>query len=67
MTDNDEHMLARLDERVAAMQQEIHRLRTDLERYLSLEAWWPYKALLIGLTGAVGTAVIGWIMAKALH
>lgn len=61
-----EVLLARLDERVASMQREIHTMRALLEDYITKHEFWPTKIISLGLAGLVLASVVAAIIAHVL-
>ena len=70
--------LGRIDERLKAIKesQEIDKnaieadivdLKTTLKEYVSKVEFWPYKALLIGLSSLILSAVVAAMIAKVIH
>ena len=70
VTDHEESarevLLARLDERVASMQREIHTTRSMLEDYITKHEFWPTKVISLGLAGLLLSAVVAAIIAQVL-
>jgi hypothetical protein len=57
--DHDSQLLARLDERVQAIQKELHMMVTRVE-------FWPVKIIAFGLAGLILSAVIAAVIAQVL-
>jgi hypothetical protein len=67
MLDDDQRLLTQVDTKVTALQNELHTVRAELEKYLSKAEWLPYQMLLMGVSGAVITAIVGYIFTKVAH
>lgn len=56
----DENLLARIDERVKSMQEELHRFVTRHE-------FQPVKLITYGLAGLVLSTVLATVIARVIH
>ena len=66
--DNDSNaMLARLDERVQAMQKELHTLTARFNEYVTHVEFTPVKAIAFGLAGLILCSVIAAVVATVLQ
>ena len=59
MNDDSEKLLARLDERVQAIQKELHILVTRAE-------FWPVKMIAFGLAGLILSTVVAALIAQVI-
>jgi len=70
--------LGRIDERLKAIKEsqeadkvaleaDMVDLKTAIKEYVSKVEFWPYKALLIGLSSLILSAVVAAIIAKVIH
>ena len=66
MTEQDEHLVARLEERIASMQQSITALRDALHEYVRLERYLRVEIAVFGLIGTVMGALIIYVFNKML-
>ncbi len=69
MRDDDEEaniMLARMDERLKAVQLEVHALRQSLIDYITRHEFFPVKAIALGVAGLILAAVVAAIVAQVL-
>ena len=65
--ENDASLLARLDERVKAMQVELHTLTSKFEHYVTHIEFGPVKLIAFGLAGLILSAVIAAVVASVVH
>jgi hypothetical protein len=60
-------LLARLDERVKAMQSELHNMHETLEIYVTRHEFWPVKVIALGLAGLILSAVVAAVIARVVN
>ena len=65
--DEEHSLLARLDERVKAMQIELHAMTVKFEQYVTHIEFGPVKLIAFGLAGLILSAVIAAIVASVIH
>jgi hypothetical protein len=67
MTDHDEHLVARLEERIAAMQRTIEAQQHALHEYVRLERYMRVEVAVFGIIGVVMSALLLFALNKMLH
>lgn len=65
--EQDQELLARIDERVQSMQRELHTLTKKFAEYVTHVEFTPVKMIAFGLAGLILCSVIAAIVATVLH
>jgi len=65
--ENEHSMLARLDERVQAMQKELHSLTGKFNEYVTHIEFTPVKLIAFGLAGLTLSSVLAAVVATVIH
>lgn len=67
MRETDPILLARLEERVRAVQAEVHALAEELREYVTQHQFRPVQLLVYGLAGLLLSAVIAALVASVMR
>jgi len=65
--ENEHSMLARLDERVQAMQEDIHGLTKKFTEYVRMERYRTIELLVFGVVALILSGVFAAIMSGVVH
>ena len=67
MDENEHSMLARLDERMTAMQKDVQALTAKFTEYVRLERYRTTELLVFGVVGLILSGVFAAILAGVVH
>ena len=65
--DHDEHLVARLEERVTVVQRSIAELRDALRDYVRMERYLRVEVAVFGIIGVVMSALLIYALNKIVH
>jgi hypothetical protein len=64
---DDDHIVARLDERVSSLQHAISEMRDALHEYVRMERYLRVEIAVFGVIGIVMTAILVYVLNRVLH